>query len=250
MKFIDTHIHLQDYKTRYTTDILAAAAAAGVEKFVCCGTSPADWDDVAGLYRRFPEKIIPAFGLHPWHINRAEDDWPEKLENLLQTYPQALVGECGLDRHKNPDEEPQTEIFRRQTALAVKYNRPLIIHAVKSQMFFEHLWPELPPRFVFHSFAGSVDFLRQIIRKGGYVSFSFSIRRQKTADELIKEVPLARLLLESDGPYQSPEPESETRPEDLPGLAAFIAARRPETETELLKNLYQNSEEFIHVGKQ
>ena len=75
MKFIDTHIHLQDYKTRYATDIINESEKIGVEKFICVGTSPQDWDKVAELSRQGDGRIIPAFGLHPWYIEQGGWDW-------------------------------------------------------------------------------------------------------------------------------------------------------------------------------
>ncbi|MBP3515813.1 MAG: TatD family hydrolase, partial [Alphaproteobacteria bacterium] len=92
MKFIDTHIHLQDYKSKSATKIIEESLAAGVEKFICASTSENDWDSVAALYERFPDRVIPAFGLHPWSVCKALPGWEQRLAARLEQYPSALVG--------------------------------------------------------------------------------------------------------------------------------------------------------------
>ena len=71
MQFIDTHIHLQDYKTKSAPQIIAGARAAGVEKFVCAAVTEKDWPEVAALAEAYPEVVVPAYGLHPWYAGQA-----------------------------------------------------------------------------------------------------------------------------------------------------------------------------------
>lgn len=249
MKFIDTHIHLQDYKTRYARDIISSAAKVGVERFICVGTTPEDWEAVAELYVEFPQEVIPSFGYHPWYVNSAPLDWEEQLVKYLLKYPEALVGECGLDRCKDPNSEPQHSFFYKQILLAKKYSRPLIIHSVKCQDWLENFWSLLPEKVVFHSYSGSPELMQKIIRHGAYVSFGFSILKHKDFATLAALVPENRLLLESDGPYQSPLRDEESTPQNLPDLLQKIASFRGVIPEDLAAKIYQNSCEFISNGK-
>lgn len=249
MKFIDTHVHLQDYKARFATDIIRGALAAGVDKMVCAAVLQQDWDKVSRFYKQFPANIVPAFGLHPWYVGEAKADWRVRLEEFLIRFPNGLVGECGLDRLKNPDDEPQNSIFRQHIEIAREYQRPLIVHAVKSQDWLENYWHLMPEKFVFHSYNGKLEMLKKIISRGGYVSFSAGILRGSGKEEVIKFVPIERLLLESDGPYQSLNPQIEGEPRFLPELAAEICRIRGEEPEEFAACVYQNSLEFINVGK-
>ena len=246
MKFIDTHIHLQDYKARYTTNILAASLSAGVEKLVCCGTSPQDWDKVAELSRQGEGRIIPAFGLHPWYIEKAGSDWEHKLAHQLRLFPNALVGECGLDSLKPPLIDKQLEVFRRHISLSKQYSRPLIVHLVKAQTWVEQMWQELPEKFVLHSFSGSPEFGAEAARRGGYISFSLSIFRHKRAAELVQSIPPDKILLETDGPWQPLSSGDISSPEQLPQLAQYIADLRGEEAKHFASAVYHNSEEFIY----
>ncbi len=234
MQFIDTHIHLQDLKSGFAP---ADFAPLGIMRCICVSTGPEDWEAVALLAERFPDFVVPAFGLHPWQAAAAKADWPARLENFLRCFSRALIGECGLDRLKNPEQEKQKEAFALQIALAEKYRRPLLIHAVKAQDWLEGFWSKLPPKFVFHSYAGRPELLKKILSAGGFVSFSPSIRKIKNPQETVKAVPAERLLLESDAPYQG-------RPEDLRALLGFLAQCRGEDEEALAAQIYKNGKEL------
>lgn len=89
MQFIDTHIHLQDYKTKSAPQIIAGARAAGVEKFVCAAVTEEDWPEVAALAEAYPEVVVPAYGLHPWYAGQARPGW-ENVWKLI----------CGVARQR------------------------------------------------------------------------------------------------------------------------------------------------------
>jgi len=248
MQFIDTHLHLQDYKTGFATDIVRESLSAGVNKLVCAATGMFDWDKVARYARQYPQTVIPAFGLHPWYVREAKPDWLPRLKEVLQRFPNALIGECGLDGIKNTEDEPQNSVFYQHIILAEELCRPLIIHAVKAQDWLENYWDMLPAKFVFHSYNGKREVLKKIIKSGGYVSFSASILRNADSEELVNMVPADRVLLETDGPYQGPDKHIEVTPAYLPELAEHVAALRHEAAADFAARVYQNSLEFIHVG--
>ncbi len=241
MQFMDSHIHLQDFKQRCATDIIAGARKAGVKKLVCAAITEKDWPAIAALVHTYPDTIIPAFGLHPWHTSEAEHGWENLLEKYLQDYPTALVGETGLDFYHNPDREAQQRIFAEQLRLANKYKRPALIHAVKAQQEMEMFWGYMPKKFVIHSYNGKSEFLKKIIKQGGYVGFNFSILKNPARQEVLQSVPADRILLETDGPYQGPVHGQEVYPENLPELAAEIAVLRGENTEDLVQKIYENS---------
>ena len=154
--YVESHIHLQDYKTQDINNVVTAAQKNGVTHFINPSAHPEDWNLVAELAQRY-SNLIPAFGIHPWHTGDAPAAWENTLEQMLQKYPTAWFGECGIDRLKNPDTLEQIEVLLPQIALAEKYNRPLIIHAVKADREMFDLFDRLPLCTVFHSFTGSAE---------------------------------------------------------------------------------------------
>lgn len=241
IQFMDSHIHLQDYNANNTTEIIQAAEACGVDKFIAVSSTEGQWADVLKLAQSYPHQIIPALGIHPWYIGQICDGWEKRLENLLLQNPQALVGECGLDRIKNPEFAPQREIFSIQLELARKYQRSLLIHAVKAAEWLEDFWKFLPERSVFHAFGGRMDMLKKLLNHGGYAAFGFAIFKNRDAQQILRYVPADRILFETDAPYMSPVKGQPNLPQYLPEIAAEIAKIRGEDLETLAAQVYQNS---------
>lgn len=241
MYFIDTHIHLQDYKSINATDIIAKAKILNIKKLICVSAEEKDWPNVTQFFNAYPDVVVPAFGIHPWYVNNTLPDWQDRLCSLLRQYPCSLVGECGIDGYK-PFMEQQIETFKFQSDLAKKLHRPLIVHAVKSQSFFEKSWHLLPEKFVIHSYNGNLEFLKQIIKHNGYIGLSASILKNKNIKELLSNIPHNKLLLETDGPYQSLHQGSEA-------YTWFIIEQLQRLEQitgyPMAEQIYQNSLEFI-----
>lgn len=244
MFYVDSHIHLQDYKTKDAESIVKNAQKFNVNIFVNPSAHPSDWSAITSLAAEFPQ-IIPAYGIHPWHIKAAAENWAEDLAALLQNNPRAFVGECGIDRLKTPNTEAQLAIFKTHIELAKQYSRPLIIHAVKADSILEPFLSELPARTVFHSFTGSVEWGQQIQRRGFFIGLNFSILRKKNAAQIINSLNLSRVLLETDGPYQSGTQGVETMPQNLPQLTEKIAELSGLATARLAETLYQNWHHFI-----
>ena len=242
MNFSDMHIHLQDYKINCATDIINAAVEIGVNRFVCAATSEKDWQAVKDF--ALNKRIIPAFGIHPWYVGTVQPDWEQKLKKILEQNPQALVGECGLDGLK-PDFELQKEVFEVHRRLAKELNRPLIVHAVKAVEALNCFLPDMPPRFMIHSFNGRSEHLRPIVQNGGYVSFSASILKNREGQKIVQIMPANKMLIETDGPYQGPIRGEEQTPMFLPELLAQIAKWRNQDKEELSAQIEANAKEFI-----
>ncbi len=249
MQFMDTHIHLQDFKQRCATDIIAEAQKVGIDKLVCVSATEADWDVVAALYEKFPQTIIPAFGLHPWYVDNATTEWPERLKEYLKKYSLALVGETGLDRLRGAREDTQKKAFAEHIRLSKQFGRPLIIHAVKAQPWLESFWTSLPQKFVFHSYSGKAEMLKQVIAHGGYISFSASVLKISSLQNLVNQLPPEKLLLETDGPYQSPVLGEESNPEVILRLSSLLAKCYDMPEKDFTAQVYNNSLEFIKTWK-
>lgn len=244
MYYLDSHIHLQDYKTQEVKNVVNNAIKNNVSAFINVSSYPQDWNCVHALAQQFLQ-IIPAYGVHPWYINEVSADWQDKLECLINENPQAIVGECGIDSLKNKDIQAQLKTFVPQINLANKYNRALIIHGVKANNELYKLFSKLPSRTIFHSFCGSAEWGREIQKHGFFIGLNFSILCKKNAPEIIQGISLDRVLLETDGPYQNNVKGKETLPQNLPFLAEKIAEMANVSIDNFLEQLKYNQQEFL-----
>lgn len=210
MTLFDAHCHLQDEAFVGSIDaVLARASAAGVGGMLSCGTGVGDWDALAALARAHSQ-VQPAFGVHPWYVDRQPSDWLARLEGVLSAFPAAPVGEVGLDHVvETPSREAQADCFRAQLRLAVRLRRPVVIHCRKA---WGTLVDELdaagplPCGFVVHSYSGAADMIEPLTRRGGYLSFSGTVTRShnRRAHRNVPCVPPDRLLIETDAPDLAP----------------------------------------------
>lgn len=213
----DAHNHIQDQRfDGIREDVIRTMIESGIQRCVVNGTSPSDWPMVAELAEKYPDLVIPSFGLHPWY--QATKRWTDELIDYVTSIPKACIGECGLDRWiKGHDITLQSEIFRTQLALASERNLPLSIHCLRAwghliELLESHPRPERG--FLLHSYNGSAELIPRLCELGAYFSFSgYFLRedKQKTRDAF-RRVPPKRLLFESDAPDMLPPGEFTEHP--------------------------------------
>lgn len=231
MNFIDTHTHLYDEAFEGKgLEAIERAREAGVTKFVVPGTSSRDYGAVLALCAGAPGAAFPALGLHPEEVNPG---WKEEISILeKQDFGKmCAIGEIGLDLHWSSEfEKEQTEAFKVQMEIARDHDLPIIIHSrdatEKTLKAVREIGGGL--RGVFHAYSGSAETFREIMRLegdwfigiGGVVTY-----RKSSLPRTLEEIPLERILLETDSPYLPPVPHRGERNESayIPIIAARIA---------------------------
>jgi TatD DNase family protein len=240
MRLFDAHNHLQDDRFgRAQEALMKTCVEAGVAGMVVNGSCESDWPAVLDLARRFPQ-IIPSFGYHPWYVAERSADWQRVLIHFLDQIPSAM-GEIGLDHWKpGLDRTDQETVFRWQLNLAAERNLPVSIHCLQAWGQLHDLLragPRPAPGFLLHSYGGSPEMIVPLARMGAYFSLPgfFAHERKKRQRETFRQVPIDRLLIETDAPDQRlPEdrnrfplqPDSATplnHPANLGAVYAFAA---------------------------
>jgi TatD DNase family protein len=260
MVLFDSHNHLQRFAD--PARIIGEMRAAGVSGCVVNGTGEDDWDSVARLAEQFPDFVEPAFGLHPWQAHRRSDRWRAALEAQLDRFPRASLGECGLDGWvAEPPLELQREVFLPQLALARERRLPVTIHALRAwEPLFEAFRDEPPPeKFLLHSFGGSAELVTRLADLGAWFSFSGHFLHPRKAKVLaaFKQVPLDRLLVETDAPDMLPPdewithplPDGQNHPANLPRIAAALATALGIDPARLATLTAANHARFFHRGR-
>lgn len=214
--FIDSHAHIDGHEFDADRDeVIQRARAAGVSLILNVGTGDPHSDafERAVELGRQHDSVYTAIGTHP-HDARLYDDAAEaKIKNLLNNEHVIAWGEIGLDFHyDNSPRDVQIEVFKRQLRAARECDLPVVIHTREAEAetieILKSGYDGAQRRGVFHCFSGSMDLAQRGIEIGFMISFS-GIVTFKKADELravAKQVPLDRLLIETDCPYLTPIP--------------------------------------------
>jgi len=208
---IDSHCHLdfKDYDGR-RDEVVAAALRAGVYTMVTIGCDLPSSYSAVGLAERY-ETVYATVGVHP-HDARTYDDRVEKeLLDLAGHDRVVAIGEIGLDFYRDlSPRQVQARVFRRQLELAVKTKLPVVIHTREAFRETIDIIRDFAPKLVggiFHCFPGTADDAREVIDLGFYISVGGMITFPKAnMARMAAEVPLEKILLETDSPYLAPVP--------------------------------------------
>jgi len=223
---VDTHCHLAD--PAYDADrdeLLARAGAAGVGHIVAIGETPERAEEAVQLARSRPG-ISATAGLHPHEARLWSDERARWLEAAAAWPEVVAIGETGLDYHYDFSPRAQQRVvFEAQLDLAARSGRPAVIHAREADDDVRSVLRNHPRTVaILHSYSSGPDLCRAAIALGHYVSWSGMITfRNWGLDALIREVPLDRVLVETDGPYLAPVPMRGKRNE--PGFVRHTAER-------------------------
>lgn len=255
MNFTDSHCHLADpvFRNRLS-EILRQAAEQGVTRFIVPATHRGDWADVVRLIeaqRPSENRIRIALGIHPWF---AEDAVPQdfsELERLLRQYPQAWMGETGLDfvanRPSETQKQRQVEAFRRQLELAQRLARPVIVHNVKATAAVAEAVKQsgFTRGGIAHAFSGSVEEARILLRCGfkiGIGSLLFNPKAKKLRQAL-PELDWGDMVLETDSPFMLHDQVN--TPANLRKIAEIVAELRGVDTEEVAAHTERNLDTLI-----
>ena len=226
---IDTHCHLDmsAYEADYEA-VLARAVAAGVTRIISVGIDLESSRSAIGLAEKH-EGIYATVGVHPHNVAElTEADYAE-LQELCRHPKVVAYGEIGLDYVK--DYAPvarQKEHFARQVALAKELRLPLVVHDREAHddimELLEGAGP-FPAGGVMHCFSGDAAFARRVLALGFHISIPgvVTFAKAEMLQEAVREIPLASLVLETDGPFLAPVPRRGKRNE--PQLMLYTAQK-------------------------
>ena len=247
MTFTDTHTHLYDEAFAAEEDIaIARAQEAGVTKMILPDIDSQTREAMFALADRHEDVLFPCVGLHPTSVGAGWQDELLHMEKYLDRKVWA-IGEIGMDCYWSKEFiREQEEVLRIQLETAAKMDLPVIIHSRESTELIINILKEcshLGLRGVFHAYSGSVETYRELQKTGDWYIGIGGVLTYKKASiaETVKQIPLERILLETDSPYLTPVPFRGKRNES--SYVPYIASRLAELlETELGQVAYTTTE--------
>lgn len=243
MIFIDTHTHL--YAKEFAADIatvIERAESEGVQKFFLPAIDSTATEDLLQLESRFPGKCIAMMGLHPCYVKDNYKEELKKVEEWLGKRRFAAVGEIGIDHYWDTSfAKEQEEAFRIQIEWALHYRLPIVIHtrnAMQETINIVKEYSHRGIRGIFHCFGGSLESAKEIIKAGFYLGIGGVVTYPKAGlADVLKDINLEHLVLETDAPYLSPIPFRGKRNES--SYLKYIAQRVAEAKNVSLETVAQ-----------
>lgn len=230
MAYIDAHCHLGSRQFDSDRDeMIARMLSKRVMKAVMICCSRHDLDHAIRLRNENPGFQL-AMGIHSQDLE--EDNQPERMERfrkaVFETKPD-MIGEIGLDYYSHPHtKEYQKQFFIEQLKLAAELDLPVDIHSRKASADTLEILKQYPAKGIMHSWSGSKEMAAVYTKLGCYISFGASVLfpNAKRPAEVIASVPLEKLLIETDAPYQSPVKDHRHEPEDVLRIYQAVAKIR------------------------
>ncbi len=250
---IDTHCHLNSEELLNEVDeVILRAKKEGVNTFFVVG-----WDisssKLALLLADKYQEVYPIVGVHPCDIKGVD---LSELEELLIDGKVKAVGEIGLDYYwvkEEKDRKKQKEYFIKQIELANKYKLPISIHSRDAIQDTLNILKEYHPKygFIMHCFSGSKEMMSEFLKLGGYISFGgpVTFKNAQNSKECALNVPLDRILIETDCPYLTPHPFRGKRnePSYLPLVMETIKEIKGIDAQELKQALIENTKRIFQL---
>lgn len=241
-------------------EVIKRASDAGVKRIILTGSSVESSRDAATLAESMPGKMYATAGVHPHHASEYSDSAHESLSDLTSRESVVAVGECGLDYFRNfSPQEDQRDAFRRQLELAAETGLPLFLHQRDAHAdFIEILGPAMGniTRAVAHCFTGGAEELKACLDLGLYIGITGWVcdeRRGQDLRSIVGQIPLDRLMIETDAPYLLPrtlDPKPKTRrnePMYLREVLRVVADAMGESADTVAQATTGNAERFFSI---
>ena len=250
----DTHAHMDD--RAFDADrfeLIASLPEQGVALGMNPGCSLESSRNADALSRQF-DHVYAAVGSHPDAADEVNDEVLEEYRKLCKLNSKIkAIGEIGLDYHyEDIPRELQLRAFRAQMALAEELNLPVIVHERDAHADGLSVVDEFPTvKGVFHCYSGSLEMAQELVKRGWYIGFTgvLTFKNARKAVEVAANIPLERLVLETDCPYMSPEPFRGKRndPSKLYRMAEKLAEIRGMTVEEIHRITTENGKKLYRI---
>jgi len=258
MKLFDSHAHYNDEKfDEDREELLKNMCKENITNIICAGYSVESSKFALNIANEY-EFIYATCGISPNDIPQTEEElWKqiEEIKEIANNKNIVAIGEIGLDYYWNKEnKEIQKEAFIKQIELANKLNLPIVIHtreAVADTIDILKNKITANKKGVFHCCPLNRELVKEALKLGFYISFAgpITFKNSKNANEIIELVPIDRILVETDSPYLSPEPNRGKRNDsrNLKYMVEKIAVVKQIDIEEVANQVYRNTQKVFEM---
>ena len=253
---VDTHSHVDMIESITTEEVIQNAHDAGVDKIIVPCAYPGDIEKINELTLQY-EELYGLLGVHPSEARDWTDGLADKIREITAGNKKIVgIGEIGLDYYWDKSfNDVQKDVFIKQIRLANELNLPICVHDRDAHLDTLNILKEHNhgSKVVLHCFSGSVEFMRECLREGIYIALGgvVTFKNAVKAKEAAQEIPLDKLLLETDAPYLAPVPfrGKENQPSYTRFVAEEIAKLRGISVDEVERATTGNAHESYNLGE-
>ena len=243
--FIDTHCHLsiEDYDD--INNVILENRKAEIDKIIISGCTRESIKESLELSKKYDDVYV-TIGYHPSETDITTHDDIMNLEEQIKNDKVVGIGEIGLDYHYGKEnKDAQMHLFRRQLAMADRHNLPVVIHSRDATLDTINILKEFPRvRGDIHCFSGSLETAQIYISMGYYLGIGGVVTfKNSKLISVVKEIGLDHIILETDSPYLTPEPNrgKKNSSKYIPDIAKYIASELGITVEEVSKITLENT---------
>tara|TARA_B100001996_G_scaffold349390_1_gene308066 strand:- start:1923 stop:2678 length:756 start_codon:yes stop_codon:yes gene_type:complete len=225
VEFIDTHCHI--YYDKYDhdiNDVINRASNNNVNNIICVGVDLESSRKSLELAEQY-QSVFATVGYHPHEAKLTSENYLDEIKKISQKSKVVAIGEIGLDYYyEHSDKKIQIKVFREQLELAKELNMPTIIHNRESDDDLYHNIKESNiNKGVIHCYSSDIKYANKLFELGLIVSFTGIITFSKKLQEVVKEIPMDKIMIETDSPYLTPIPFRGKRNE--PYMVNYVAEK-------------------------
>lgn len=244
--YIDTHCHVLNEYYDDIEMVISECRNNDIEKIIVNGCDINSNREVLELVSKY-DIVYGAIGFHPTELHNFKEEYFKFLEDNIDNSKIVAVGEIGLDYHyDNTDKEKQVYIFKKQLDIASKYNKPIIVHSRDSIQDTYNILKKYRLTGSIHCFSGSVEMAREFVKIGYKLGIGgiITYKNAKTIKEVVKDIDLSYILLETDSPYLTPSlyRGEDNSPKYIPIIANEIASIKGISNKEVAVTTTANAE--------
>lgn len=249
----DTHAHYDDEAFESDREeLLNSMHEGGVLGIVNASADINSSLSSVKLSEKYPY-VFAAVGVHPENLDGLSEDYTEQIKKIATEHKKVVaIGEIGLDYHFRLDnKEKQIEVFENQVKLANSLDLPVIVHDREAHKDTFDILKKYNPKGIVHCFSGSVEMAKEIVKLGMKLGIGgvLTFKNAKTIVEVVKQIPLSYLVLETDAPYLAPVPFRGKRCNSsyIKFVAEKIAEIKNISAQEVYKETFKNALEVYNI---
>ena len=248
--FTDSHCHLYDEYYDNLDNILKISEDNKVNRFINNGCDSNTNKEVLDKVSKY-DNMYGTLGIHPEYVDNYTDEDILFIKSNLNNKKIIAIGEIGLDYHYTKEnKEKQIELFESQLKLAEASNMPVIIHSREATLDTINTLKKYNVRGVIHSFSGSLETAKEYMKMGYLIGVNGVVTfKNANLKDVIKEIPLEHLVLETDSPYLTPEPfrGKQNNPGHILDIAKYVSELKDISLEELSNITNKNLNKMFNI---